>query len=240
MGQGVPLSPGQWPQPLRSHPPALQRPSQGCRSAPQPAYRYEQKCANDAKVGELHRAIAQVSVVLDKHLVPQRKMVAAYRDALKDLTDALKAALVLMALGEEIASDLFGRLGKEEIYALNRGMHSLSRIKENRQQEVLLEFYELCKTSNPFLLGTGNAFIRSMVERSRCSTSGSRSRRSIPSRISAESKPSTILIELSVASGGQVRRRLSFWIGCGRFERPLGNTLRATTRSGTTRASGTG
>ena len=53
---------------------------------------YEQKCANDAKVGELHRAIAQVSVVLDKHLVPQRKMVATYRDQLKDPTDALKAA----------------------------------------------------------------------------------------------------------------------------------------------------
>ena len=53
---------------------------------------YEQKCANDAKVGELHRAIAQVSVVLDKHLVPQRRMVATYRDQLKDLTDALKAA----------------------------------------------------------------------------------------------------------------------------------------------------
>ena len=80
--------------------------------------------------------------------------------------NALKAALVLMALGEDIASDVFARLGKEEIYALNRGMHSLSRVKENRQNEVLLEFYELCKTSNPFLLGTGNDFIRSMVERS--------------------------------------------------------------------------
>ena len=39
-------------------------------------------------MGELHRAIAQVSVVLDKHLVPQRRMVATYRDQLKDLTDA--------------------------------------------------------------------------------------------------------------------------------------------------------
>ena len=92
MGQGAPPSPWQWPQPLRSHQPALQRPSPGCRPAPQPADRYEQKCANDAKVGELHRAIAQVSVVLDKHLVPQRRMVATYRDQLKDLTDALKAA----------------------------------------------------------------------------------------------------------------------------------------------------
>ena len=41
MGQGAPPSPEQWPQLLRSHPPALQRPSQGCRSAPQPACRYE-------------------------------------------------------------------------------------------------------------------------------------------------------------------------------------------------------
>ena len=41
MAQGAPLDPGQRPQPLRSHQPALQWPSQGCGSAPQPAYRYE-------------------------------------------------------------------------------------------------------------------------------------------------------------------------------------------------------
>jgi hypothetical protein len=40
MGQGASLPPRQWPQPLRSHPPAVQWPSQGCGSAPQPAHRY--------------------------------------------------------------------------------------------------------------------------------------------------------------------------------------------------------
>ena len=40
MAQGAPTDPGQRAQPLRSHSPALQWPSQGCRSAPQPAYRY--------------------------------------------------------------------------------------------------------------------------------------------------------------------------------------------------------
>ena len=40
MGQGASPPPVQWPQPLRSHPLALQRPSQGCGPAPQPAYRY--------------------------------------------------------------------------------------------------------------------------------------------------------------------------------------------------------
>jgi flagellar motor switch protein FliG len=80
--------------------------------------------------------------------------------------NAMKAALVMLALGEDIVSDIFAKLTKEEIYALNRGMHALSQVRENRQQEVLLEFYELCKTSNPYLLGAGNQFIRKMVERS--------------------------------------------------------------------------
>ena len=40
MGQGAFPPPGQWPQPLRSHLPALQWPSRGCGSAPQPAHRY--------------------------------------------------------------------------------------------------------------------------------------------------------------------------------------------------------
>ena len=40
MGQGASLHPGQWPQPLRSHPPALQWASQGCGPARQPAHRY--------------------------------------------------------------------------------------------------------------------------------------------------------------------------------------------------------
>ena len=40
MGQGAPPLPVQRPQPLRSHPPGPQWPSQGCGSAPQPADRY--------------------------------------------------------------------------------------------------------------------------------------------------------------------------------------------------------
>jgi flagellar motor switch protein FliG len=45
-------------------------------------------------------------------------------------------------------------------------MQKLSTIQENRQPEILLEFYELCKTSNPFLLGGSNDFIKTLVERS--------------------------------------------------------------------------
>ena len=53
---------------------------------------YEDKCFNDSKVGELHRAIAQVSLVLETRLASQSPMVATYREQLKDLTDAIKAA----------------------------------------------------------------------------------------------------------------------------------------------------
>lgn len=77
-----------------------------------------------------------------------------------------KAAGVLLALGEDVAGDIFSKLSKEEIYALNRGMQQLGKVRDNRQSEFLLEFYELMKTSNPYLLGTGNAFIRKMVETS--------------------------------------------------------------------------
>ena len=53
---------------------------------------YEEKCSNDSKVGELHRAIAQVSLVLTTHIVPQSPLVVTHREQLKDLTDAIKAA----------------------------------------------------------------------------------------------------------------------------------------------------
>ena len=48
MGQGACPPPGQWPQPLRSHSPALQWPSQGCGPAPQPAHRYVQRARAEA------------------------------------------------------------------------------------------------------------------------------------------------------------------------------------------------
>ena len=40
MGQDASPPPRQWSQPLEGHPPALQWPSQGYGSAPQPAHRY--------------------------------------------------------------------------------------------------------------------------------------------------------------------------------------------------------
>jgi flagellar motor switch protein FliG len=81
-------------------------------------------------------------------------------------SESTKSATVLLTLGEDLSSEIFSKLGKEEIYALNRGMQKLSTIQENRQPEILLEFYELCKTSNPFLLGGSNDFIKTLVERS--------------------------------------------------------------------------
>ena len=57
MGQGASPPPGQRRQPLRSHPPALQWPFQGCGSAPQPAHRY-------ALVQRLHRSAAHLDFEL--------------------------------------------------------------------------------------------------------------------------------------------------------------------------------
>jgi flagellar motor switch protein FliG len=78
----------------------------------------------------------------------------------------VKAAGVLLALGEDVAGEIFSKLTKEEIYSLNRGMQKLSMVRDNRQSEYLLEFYELMKTSNPYLRGVGSDFIKKMVESS--------------------------------------------------------------------------
>ena len=47
MGQSASPPPRQWPQPLRSHVPALQWSCRGCGSAPQPTYRYGAQAAEE-------------------------------------------------------------------------------------------------------------------------------------------------------------------------------------------------
>lgn len=76
----------------------------------------------------------------------------AHKDPQLTESNAVKAANVLLTLGEEISGLLFGNFSKADIKSLNQGIKKLSSIIENHQIETLLEFYELCKTLNPFHL----------------------------------------------------------------------------------------
>ena len=81
-------------------------------------------------------------------------------------SNTVKAAHVLLTLGEEVASTIFGKFSTADIKLLNQGIKKLSRTLENRQLEILLEFYELCKTLNPFHLSDHHDFMKKLTERS--------------------------------------------------------------------------
>ena len=86
----------------------------------------------------------------------------------KQLNEAniMKAANVLLSLGENITALLFAELNKEDIHALNKGMKALSKTLANQQLDALLEFYELCKTLNPFHLTDYQQFMRKLLDNS--------------------------------------------------------------------------
>ena len=80
MGQRASPPPRQCPQPLRSHPPALQWPYQGCGSAPQPAYRYAAgRVVENSKEGFrklLQEYFPEPDVLLNKDRMGERHALA--------------------------------------------------------------------------------------------------------------------------------------------------------------------
>lgn len=82
-----------------------------------------------------------------------------------DVTTSIKAALVMLLMGEDVAGEIFKRLKRDEIRALNRGMTQLRGIEETDQQLVLEEFLDLCGGNDPMLLEGGPEYIKALVER---------------------------------------------------------------------------
>ena len=76
-----------------------------------------------------------------------------------------KAALVLLMLGEELAGEIFKRLGTDDIRLLSRGMHELPALEDHVRDEVLEEFYDLCIKGDPLLLTNGVAFLNTLAEK---------------------------------------------------------------------------
>lgn len=78
----------------------------------------------------------------------------------------VKAALVMLLLGEDVAGDVFRRLSKSEIRNLNRGMGDLSGVTEAQQQAILEEFMQMSQKGDPLLLERGEEYMRALAERS--------------------------------------------------------------------------
>jgi len=76
----------------------------------------------------------------------------------------VKAALVMLVLGEDNAAPVFKRLGKDEVKALNKGMTMLAGLTEEEQHSILVEYTELVAKGDPMKLEGGEAYLKRLVE----------------------------------------------------------------------------
>lgn len=82
-----------------------------------------------------------------------------------NIKSPIKAALVMLMLGEDVAGEVFKRLGNTEIKSLNKSMAELGSVTEEEQREILEEFWALCQGSDPMLLESGSDYMKSLVTR---------------------------------------------------------------------------
>lgn len=76
----------------------------------------------------------------------------------------VKAALVMLMLGEERAAPVFKKLEKDEVKALNKGMTMLAGLTDEEQNDILVEYLELVEKGDPMRLEGGEAYLKRLVE----------------------------------------------------------------------------
>lgn len=85
------------------------------------------------------------------------------KPAEKKLTGKQKAAIVLVALGTEVASRILPHLNEAEVEELSLEIARLGSIPAEVRQQVIKEFYEICLAQNLALEG-GLDHARTMLE----------------------------------------------------------------------------
>jgi len=76
-----------------------------------------------------------------------------------------KAAIVLLALGQEVASQILPRLAKEHIEEVSRELAEIDQVRPQEQDETLSEFYHLALASR-FVEQGGLRYAQSLLEKS--------------------------------------------------------------------------
>ena len=87
-------------------------------------------------------------------------------DLAEDIPPEVKAALVMLTLGEGIASELFKKFGKDEIKILNKGMMNLTMLTPEDEERVLLDYFDLLQKGDPLRLEGGEFYFKSLLEKS--------------------------------------------------------------------------
>lgn len=81
-----------------------------------------------------------------------------------ELTSLQKAAIVVTSIGAENASEVYKRLGEDEVEKLTFEVSSMPYIEVSKVDAVLNEFYELCLTQKVITEG-GLDYARSVLEK---------------------------------------------------------------------------
>lgn len=76
-----------------------------------------------------------------------------------------KAAIILVSLGEEIASAVIGRMGRDQIEDISRELAALKNLTPREQDNVLEEFYNLA-IAHKYIEQGGLSYARSILEKS--------------------------------------------------------------------------
>ena len=74
-----------------------------------------------------------------------------------------KAAILLLAFGEEISSEIFKHMTEFEIKRLGSAMGRLGRIDNEIIDQVMMEFYQLLQSNKQYFLGS-NDFTRKIIK----------------------------------------------------------------------------
>jgi len=75
-----------------------------------------------------------------------------------------KAAILLIALGKEKASEIYKHLNEDEIEQLTLEIANLSKVDSDVKNQVLEEFYQLCLAQN-YIAEGGIAYAKEILER---------------------------------------------------------------------------
>lgn len=73
-----------------------------------------------------------------------------------------KAAILLLAFGEEIASEIFKHMTEFEIKRIGTAMSRLGRVDSDTMDEIMEEFYVILQSNKKFFLG-GNDFTKKLI-----------------------------------------------------------------------------
>jgi len=86
-----------------------------------------------------------------------------YRPNIEDMDPKEKAAILIVSLGKDVASEILKHMSDDEIEQLTLSISSLKRVNSETSEAIINEFYELCKAQK-YVSEGGLEYARSLLK----------------------------------------------------------------------------